>query len=59
MSVMGLILGGSIIMTIFMYVVMMILLSVKAVKGNMKSDSRGIKTLKFQEWNSAWKKYVI
>lgn len=57
-TVMGIVLGGTILFTIFMYVVMMILLGAKAIKGNLKSDSRGTKNLRFQEWNHTWQRFV-
>jgi len=58
-TITGTILGGTIVMSILLYTVMILQLSIMALRGNMKSDSKGIKHLRFQEWNHIWNKYVI
>jgi len=58
MSLTYIILGGSLLMAIFIYAVKVILLSAKAIKGSLKSDSKGIKNLKHQEWNHTWNRFV-
>lgn len=55
---MGIILGGTILMVVFMYLLMILLLAIKAKNGEMKSDSKGIKNLKFQEYNPTWSRWV-
>jgi len=57
--IIGTILGGSMVAVIVAYTIKVILLSIKAYNGEMKSDSRGIKNLRFQGYNSAWNKWVI
>jgi hypothetical protein len=57
--IMGTILGGTMIASIISYVITVVMLSLKAYKGHLKSDSRGIKNLKFQEWNHAYIKFVL
>jgi len=56
--IIGTILGGSLILAITAYIIKVILLIIKALNGEMKSDSRGIKNLRFQGYNSAWNKWV-
>ena len=56
---MGTILGGSLIAVIVAYAMMITLLAIKARKGEMASDSKGMKNLKYQEYNSAYNKYVF
>lgn len=55
----AIILGGTGITIVFVYVLEVLLLGTKATNGNLKSDSRGIKNLKFQRWNSTWWKFVM
>jgi len=57
--IIGTILGGSLIGVVVMYILMITLLIIKALNGEMKTDSRGIKNLRFQGYNSAWNKWVI
>ena len=54
----GSVLGGTAILVIFLYMVKISLLSLEIYRGNIKSDSRGIKNLRYQEWNRAWQRFV-
>ena len=56
---MGTILGGSLIAVIVAYAIMITLLTIKARKGEMASDSKGIKNLKYQEYNPIYNKYIM
>ncbi len=53
----GCILGGTILLSIFLYVVQLILLA--AAIPRIKTESAGIKDLKFQEHNEVWNRYVL
>lgn len=55
----GTILGGSLVFAVGMYTVKVGLLSVKALRGQLKSDSMGMKRLRHQKWNPAYNKYVM
>ena len=53
----GCILGGTIMLSVFLYVVQLILLATMIPR--IKTESAGIKNLKFQDHNAAWNKYVL
>jgi len=55
----GTVLGGTVLMVIFMYFLMVLLLAIKAKNNELKSDSKGMKNLKFQDWNPIYDKYVL
>jgi len=58
-TITGTILGGTIIAIVLSYTITILLLGVKAYRGHLASDSKGIKHLRFQEWNHAYNKYVV
>jgi len=55
----GTILGGTLLLAIMFYILTIVLLSLKARRGAMASDSKGMKHLKFQEWNHVYNEYVV
>ena len=57
--IMGTILGGSLIAVIVAYAIMITLLAIKARKGEMASNSKGTKNLKYQEYNPIYNKYIM
>ena len=53
------ILGGTIMMVTFLYFVTILFMILKASRGHLRSDSKGMKSLKHQKWNYAWNKFVL
>lgn len=59
MTPIELVLLGSTVAAISGYILMVLLLTIKAAKGELESNDCGIKNLKFQDYNPTWQKYVV
>lgn len=56
-AVLGTLLGGSLLLVVLLYPLRLYQLYKYAKRE--QTNSRGIKNLKFQEWNHAWKRFVV